>query len=225
MEYINIAVDGHSASGKSTICDLLAKKLNINHLSSGGIYRAIALYFLQNKIDYNKYVSNDEENLKKVEKELKNCKIDIKFDNFIQKIFLNDKDVTDELNTDEISNISSIISQNLYVREFVKNIQINLASTQNIIIDGRDITSEVLKDTKYKFFVTASIEKRAERRYLQYNKKVPLDKIKEYLTMRDYRDEHRDICPLKIVKDAIIIDSTNLTIDETVDKMLSYIKI
>ena len=139
MEYINIAVDGHSASGKSTICDLLAKKLNINHLSSGGIYRAIALYFLQNKIDYNKYVSNDEENLKKVEKELKNCKIDIKFDNFIQKIFLNDKDVTDELNTDEISNVSSIISQNLYVREFVKNIQINLGLVK------RRIKSSTLK--------------------------------------------------------------------------------
>ncbi len=224
MEYINIAVDGHSGSGKSTVCDMLARKLNINHLSSGGIYRAIALYLSENNIDYNKYLLKDEKIQKEIEKELKNCNIKVKFENFVQKIFLNNIDVTDNLNTEKISDISSIISQNLQVRELVKKVQLNLAKTQDIIIDGRDITSEVLKNAKYKFFLTASIDVRAERRYLQYNKTISLDKIKKYLIERDYRDEHRDICPLKIVSDAIVIDSSNLNLEETVNKMLSYIK-
>lgn len=224
MEYINIAVDGHSGSGKSTVCDMLARKLNINHLSSGAIYRAIAFYLSENNIDYNKYLIKDEKTQKEIEKELKNCKIKVEFENFVQKIILNNVDVTNNLNTEKISDISSIISQNLIVRKFVKKVQLNLAKTQNIIIDGRDITSEVLKNAKYKFFLTASINVRAERRYLQYNKTISLDKIKKYLTERDYRDEHRDICPLKIVSDAIIIDSSNLNLEETVNKMLSYIK-
>lgn len=224
MEYINIAVDGHSGSGKSTVCDMLARKLNINHLSSGGIYRAIALYLSENNIDYNKYLLKDEKIQKEIEKELKDCNIKVKFENFVQKIILNNIDVTDNLNTEKISDISSIISQNLQVRELVKKVQLNLAKTQDIIIDGRDITSEVLKNAKYKFFLTASIDVRAERRYLQYNKTISLDKIKKYLIERDYRDEHRDICPLKIVSDAIVIDSSNLNLEETVNKMLSYIK-
>lgn len=224
MGYINIAVDGHSGSGKSTVCDMLARKLNINHLSSGGIYRAIALYLSENNIDYNKYLLKDEKIQKEIEKELKDCNIKVKFENFVQKIILNNIDVTDNLNTEKISDISSIISQNLQVRELVKKVQLNLAKTQDIIIDGRDITSEVLKNAKYKFFLTASIDVRAERRYLQYNKTISLDKIKKYLIERDYRDEHRDICPLKIVGDAIVIDSSNLNLEETVNKMLSYIK-
>lgn len=224
MEYINIAVDGHSGSGKSTVCDMLARKLNINHLSSGGIYRAIALYLSENNIDYNKYLLKDEKIQKEIEKELKDCNIKVKFENFVQKIILNNIDVTDNLNTEKISDISSIISQNLQVRELVKKVQLNLAKTQDIIIDGRDITSEVLKNAKYKFFLTASIDVRAERRYLQYNKTISLDKIKKYLIERDYRDEHRDICPLNIVGDAIVIDSSNLNLEETVNKMLSYIK-
>lgn len=224
MEYINIAVDGHSGSGKSTVCDMLARKLNINHLSSGGIYRAIALYLSENNIDFNKYLLKDEKIQKEIEKELKDCNIKVKFENFVQKIILNNIDVTDNLNTEKISDISSIISQNLQVRELVKKVQLNLAKTQDIIIDGRDITSEVLKNAKYKFFLTASIDVRAERRYLQYNKTISLDKIKKYLIERDYRDEHRDICPLKIVSDAIVIDSSNLNLEETVNKMLSYIK-
>lgn len=224
MEYINIAVDGHSGSGKSTVCDMLARKLNINHLSGGGIYRAIALYLSENNIDYNKYLLKDDKTQKEIEKELKNCDIKVEFENFVQKIILNNVDVTDSLNTEKISDISSIISQNLQVRELVKKVQLNLAKTQDIIIDGRDITSEVLKNAKYKFFLTASIDVRAKRRYLQYNKTISLDKIKKYLIERDYRDEHRDICPLKIVSDAIVIDSSNLNLEETVNKMLSYIK-
>ena len=221
MSFVNIAIDGHSASGKSTICDLLAKKLKINHLSSGAIYRAIALYFIENNLWLNFLDKKQNDNIKK---SLENVKIEVKFDNFIQKIILNNVDVTDKLNTDEISTLSSIVSQNLIIREFVKDIQLNLANNQDIIIDGRDITSEVLKSAKNKFFVTASLDERAKRRFIQYNNNLSFEEIKENLRERDERDEKREICPLKIVEDAIIIDSTNLTIDETVEKILKNLK-
>lgn len=224
MEYINIAVDGHSASGKSTVCDMLAKKLNINHLSSGGIYRAISLYLKNNNINYTNFANNDENTLNSVKKCLSKINIKVKFHNFIQVIFLNNKDVTNLLNNEDISKISSIISQNKMVREYVKNIQIKLANSQDIIIDGRDITSEVLTKTKYKFFITASIDVRSERRFLQYDKKIPLEIIKQDLINRDYVDEHRAISPLKIVDDAIVIDCSNLTIEETVDIILKHIR-
>lgn len=223
MDFLNIAVDGHSASGKSTVCDILARKLNINHLSSGGLYRAISLYLKDNNLDYLKYTNNDEFTLNYVKNELKNINIEVKFENFVQKIILNGTDVSNKLQTNEVSKIVSIVAQNLEVREFVKKIQLHLAKTQNIIIDGRDITSEVLKDAKYKFFITASIKARAERRYLQYNKTIPLKTIEKDLQDRDYQDEHRTLSPLKIVDDAIVIDSSNQTIEETVNEILKYI--
>jgi len=201
--YYSIAIDGPSASGKSSVSKLLAKKLNINHLSSGALYRAIAYYLIQNNIN---------ENL--VENYL----------NQIELIFLNNEDITDKLQTNEISTLSSIISQNKAVREFVKEIQINVSENQNIIIDGRDIASVVLPNSKYKFFITASIKARAKRRYLDYKKKIPLRKIEQDIKTRDERDVNRDISPLIKTKDAILINSSNLTLEETVDKILNYIK-
>jgi len=224
MSYINIAVDGHSASGKSTVCDLVAKKLNINHLSSGALYRAIALYLIRNNIDYKIFLKG-EENFIDIKKILKGVKLNVTFENFVQKIILNNEDVTNLLNTSEISFLASNISQNILVRELVMEVQKKLAKTQNIIIDGRDITSVVLKNSKNKFFITASIDSRAKRRYLQYNKKIPLKKIKQELLERDFKDETREISPLKIEKDAIIIDTTNLTTEKTVDKLIDLIKL
>ncbi|MBE5746076.1 MAG: (d)CMP kinase [Clostridiales bacterium] len=211
--YYSIAIDGPSASGKSSVSKLLAKKLNINHLSSGALYRAIAYYLIQNNIN---------ENL--VENYLNQIEIKVKFKNFHQLIFLNNEDITDKLQTNEISTLSSIISQNKAVREFVKEIQINVSENQNIIIDGRDIASVVLPNSKYKFFITASIKARAKRRYLDYKKKIPLRKIEQDIKTRDERDVNRDISPLIKTKDAILINSSNLTLEETVDKILNYIK-
>lgn len=211
--YYSIAIDGPSASGKSSVSKMLAKKLNINHLSSGALYRAIAFYLNENKINPNE-----------VEKNLNKINIKVKFENFHQMIILNGEDVTEKLNTSEISLLSSIISQQKEVREYVKNIQLDLTKKQNIIIDGRDIGSVVLPNSKYKFFVTASIEARAKRRYLDYDKKMTLKEVEEDLRLRDERDKNREICPLKQAKDAVLIDSTNLTLEQTVDKILKYIK-
>lgn len=211
--FYSIAIDGPSASGKSSVSKLLAKKLNINHLSSGALYRAVALYLHENNIDE-----------KDVNDHLKDIKIKVKFENFQQIIYLNGNNVTDLLHNNDISTLSSVISQNRKVREFVKDIQLGLTKKQNIIIDGRDIASVVLPNSKYKFFVTASVKARAHRRYLDYNKQIPLEQIEEDIMLRDERDTNRELCPLVKVKDAILIDSTHLTLEETVNKILNYIK-
>jgi len=213
MKKITIAVDGPSASGKTTICKILAKKLNINHLSSGALYRAIALYMIQNNINENE-----------IQNHLNEINIKVKFNNFIQNIYLNKIDVTNNLHTEEISLLSSLISQKIEVREFVKEIQRNLAKNQNIIIDGRDVTSVILPNSKYKFFVTASVDARAYRRYIQYNKTEKLEDIIKDIILRDERDKNRKICPLRKTEDSILIDSTNMSIEETVNTMLSYIE-
>lgn len=213
MKYFSIAVDGPSASGKSSICKVLAKRLNINHLSSGSLYRAISLYLINNNI-------KDTE----VEKYLNKINIEVKFVNFLQKIYLNSVDVTEKLETNEISMLSSKISPINCVREYVKNIQRSLTKTQNIIIDGRDITSVVLKDAKYKFFLTASVEVRAKRRYLQYGKTIPLQKIIDDIKLRDERDYSRKISPLIKTPDSIEIDCSNLNLEQTVEEMLKYIE-
>lgn len=224
MKTVTIAIDGPSASGKSTVCDRLAKKLNINHLSSGALYRALTLFLIENRFDFNNLDSGKIDDEKAFNNLLKKAKIEVKFDNFVQKIFLNGKDVTDELNSEQISINSSIISQLKSVREFVKKVQVNLAKKESIILDGRDITSEVLKNSKNKFFITASVDVRAKRRHLQ-NPQESYEKIKEDIILRDERDKSRELCPLKIVPDAIVIDSSNLTIDETVDIILEKLKI
>ncbi len=219
---IVIAVDGPSASGKTTICDKLAKRLDINHLSSGALYRAITLFCKQNSIDVNLFVNNNKAEIQKI---LKQINIKVEFEDFIQKIFLNNIDVTNLLNTNEISNMVCFVSQNLMVREFVRKIQTDLAQKGNIIIDGRDITSIVLKDCKNKFFITASVQERARRRYEQYNKQIPIDKIERDIQNRDKIDQNRELAPLKIVEDAVVIDSSNLTIEETVDEIIKNLKL
>lgn len=224
MKTITIAIDGPSASGKSTVCDGLAKRLNINHLSSGALYRALTLFLIENNFDFNNLECGKIDDEKIFNNLLKKAKIEVKFDNFMQKIFLNGKDVTDKLNSEQISINSSIISQLKSVREFVKKIQVNLAKKESIILDGRDITSEVLKNSKNKFFITASVDVRAKRRHLQ-NPQESYEKIKEDIILRDERDKSRELCPLKIVPDAIVIDSSNLTIDETIDIILEKLKI
>lgn len=213
MEKLVIAVDGPSASGKSTVCDLLAKKLNINHLSSGSLYRAVALYLYENNIDYDK----------NIEKYLKDINIDVVFENYIQKIFLNNEDVTSKLNQEIISTISSIISKKEYVRDFIKSLQLMLANEMDIIIDGRDITSVVLKDAKYKFYIDASCEERARRRFLQQQQKISYEQILEDIISRDKRDMERELCPLIKTDDSIVINTDNLTIEEVVEKMYKII--
>ena len=218
MKYTSIAIDGPSASGKSTVSSLLAKKLGFYHLSSGAIYRALALFMIENKITPDKF---NESILNKIN-------IEIKFnDNGNQLVFLNGKDVTTLLDTEEISKVSTIFASILSIREYTKKIQRDLALKHNIVIDGRDVTSVVLKNADYKFFLTASKKVRAKRRYEDYKKKgvkITYKEVYDSLVKRDNANEHREYGSLIKTKDSILINSSNLTLDETVEKMYNYIR-
>lgn len=218
MKTISIAVDGPSASGKSTISKLLAKKLGFYHLSSGAIYRAIALFMIENNVLVETYN----------EKILNKISIQIKFNESGEQIvFLNNREVTDLLNSEQISKVSTMFASILSIREFTKKIQRDLATKYNIIIDGRDVTSVVLKDADYKFFLTASKKVRAKRRYNDYKKKglkITYKEVYNNLIERDNANEHREYGNLIKTKDSILINSSNLTIEQTVDKMYKYIR-
>lgn len=215
---ISIAMDGTFASGKSSIARAVSKRLNILYLNSGQLFRACGLYCLENNID-----PNDKE---KVVEAMKNVELEIKYIDGNQHTYLNGVDVSDKLNTKTMGVYSSIVSVYPEVREKTINIQRETAKRQSVIIEGRDITSHVLPNADYKFFVTASEKVRAKRRlqdFVNAGEKVTFAQVLADLKDRDYRDSHRDICPLVRTPDSVYITTTNLTLDEAVEKVLSYI--
>lgn len=209
---INIALDGLSGSGKGALADGLAKKMNLIHLDTGAIFRAIALSFVNNNILLP--TQND------IENQLKTINIKVIADENGQKVFLNGKDVTNFLRQETVSKVSSIVSTNQNVRAKYLEIVEDFASLHNCIIDGRDITSIVLPNADFKIYLTASEETRAKRRYdenISKNINCTFEEVLENLRERDYRDTHRDIAPLIIVSDAIVVDNTNLNIEQTIE--------
>ena len=218
---ISVAIDGPSGSGKSTISKLLAKKLGFLTLDTGALYRAVAYYFLKNNIDYN--VADN------VIKNLKNINISVRHEKNRQLVFLNGQDITNFIRTPEISSAASDISAIPEVREFLINIQRNFAKSHNVVMDGRDIGTVILPNADVKFFLTASPKARAHRRYNQLLKKNPNQKIKlndilNSMNTRDFNDSNRKTSPLVPDKDAIIIDNSSLSLNETVDIFLNAIK-
>lgn len=207
-----ISFDGPAGSGKSTIAEIVAQKLKFHHFNSGSIFRAITAYLLKN---------NQEISL------LKTIEIKVKFINNAQHVFVNDEDFTPILRDNTISvnvaKFSALEDVQLSAQKVMKNFCLN----NNVVIDGRGLGNEVLPNAEYKFYLDCSIEERARRRFLEEKEKgnnVSLDEIKNQLTVRDKLDRERTIAPLTIPKGAIIIDSTNLTIDEIVEKILKFIK-
>lgn len=216
---ISIAMDGTFASGKSSIAREISKRLNILYLNSGQLFRACGLYCLENNIDPNDKSA--------VVKAMENVKLSIKYIDGKQHTYLNDVDVSDKLNTQIMGVYSSIVSVYPEVRDRTIEIQRNTASTQSVIIEGRDITSHVLPNADYKFFVTASEKVRARRRYEDFKnagEKVSFAQVMRDLKERDYRDSHRDICPLVRTPDSIYISTSNMTLEQSVEKILGYIK-
>ncbi len=209
-----IALDGPSASGKSTIAKLLAGILGIKYLDTGSMYRAITHYLLTNKIDLN----NEEE----ISTSLNN--ITIAYLN--NDIELNGEVITNELRTDVINKNVSLVSSYLSVREKLVNIQQEISKIDSIILDGRDIGTVVLPEAKYKFFLIASAEERAKRRLGDENSKsrYTYDEVLEDIKRRDHLDSTRAISPLKKAEDAIEIDSTNMSINEVVETILKYVR-
>lgn len=208
MSNFIIALDGPSGSGKSTIANILAKKLKISYLNTGSMYRAVTLFFLENNIKKSDKIDIDL---------LRKINIDIKED----RVFLNEKDVSDKIRNKEVTENVSWVSSIFLVRKYLVDMQRKISQNKSIILDGRDIGTVVFPNAKYKFFLVASSEVRAKRRYEQNEIDKSLEEIQKDIEKRDYLDSHRKISPLKKAEDAIEIDSSNLTIDETIEEIIN----
>lgn len=213
---INIAIDGHSGSGKSSVAMLLAQKLGFKVLDTGAIYRGMACEFDSQGLKVEEQV---------VEQFAENLKIEVFFKEGVQHVSVNGTDWTSHLRGVKISALSSQISPFPILRDKVTIIQRKFAKENNCILEGRDIGNVVLPNADVKLFITASVEERARRRLLQLSdNKESYEEILENLKLRDYRDEHREVAPLKVASDAIVIDTTNLNLEETVEKCYQIIK-
>jgi len=216
---LTIAVDGFASSGKGIVCSKIAKKLGIVHFETGAIYRALGLYVINNHID--PYNENE------VVANLKNIEITLNHHDGEQITILNGIDVSSEIRTSKVSDVCSIVSPYEKCREFVLDIQRKAAGSMDLIMEGRDITSHVLPNAKFKFFLDASLDVRAKRRFEDLKKNNPsitLEKVKEDLKERDRRDQTRELSPLILTEGTIHIDNSDMTIDEEVELMIKIIK-
>ena len=214
MKKISIAIDGPSAAGKSTIAKIVAKKLDYVYIDTGAMYRCVGYYCLENNVDLH------DENA--VTQALDNIKIEM---NSANQVFLNQEDVSAKIRHDRISMAASVVSTYQEVRNFLVLQQRQMASQGGVILDGRDIGTVVLPYADYKFFVTASEEVRAKRRFDQIKDKqnVSYEQILKDLQIRDYNDTHRKVAPLIPAKDSIILDTSDFTLDQTVDMCVDII--
>ena len=221
MKYVSVAVDGPAGSGKSTITKLVAKELGYNYVDTGAMYRALTYKFLSNGLK--ELEENDIKNL------LENVDFRVEYVNGVQYVYVNDVEVSDKIRTAEVSKYTSLFAKSPAVREFLIDTQRNLAGTNNIIMDGRDIASVVLPNADVKIFLTASVEERARRRMLDFERQgienVDFEKVKEDIKTRDWQDENRDIAPLIKVESATLIDTTTMTIEEVVARMTNLVKV
>jgi len=211
----NIAVDGPAGAGKSTIAKLVAKKMNLIYVDTGAMYRAMALYLLRMGVDI-----NDDD---AVIKECVNADITIKYEDGAQVVYLNGDNVNAFLRTEEVGNAASKTSVLAPLRAHLLSLQQNLAKTSDCIMDGRDIGTCVLPNADVKIYLTASSEVRAKRRYDELTAKgeiCDLAKIKADIEERDYRDMNRETAPLKQAEDAVLVDSSYMTIEEVVEEII-----
>lgn len=220
MKYVSVAVDGPAGSGKSTITKMVAKSLGFNYVDTGAMYRALTFNFLSNGLD-----ELEEEEIKEL---LSKTDFKVEYVDGVQYVYVNNEEVSDKIRTAEVSKFTSLFAKSPAVRDFLIDTQRNLANTNNIIMDGRDIASVVLPNADVKIFLTASVEERARRRVLDFERQgienVDFEKVKEDIKARDWQDENRDIAPLIKVESATLIDTTSLTIDEVVEKMTELVK-
>lgn len=216
---ISITIDGPSGSGKSTVADILADKLNINHLNTGALYRAITYGCMKTGIK-----PNEDE---KIANFIANCELNVKFEQNEQKVYLGKHDVTSYLRQNDVSINTPLYSVNPSVRQGLTDFSRKLSKEIDIILDGRDCGSFVLPNANYKFYLDASIEERARRRQLELKSKgenVNLDTLIKQINERDEFDKNKKIAPLVVPKGAIIIDNTHLNLEQTANEMIKYIK-
>jgi cytidylate kinase len=211
-----IAIDGPSGSGKTTIAKLIAKELGFNYLDTGALYRAVAIALRANKVE----PEDGDDKLREVLH-----RTDVSFRD--GKVYLNGRDVSEEIRSKEVDHFSSVFSARGIVRAFLLDVQRNAAIHHEMVVEGRDTTTVVFPDSKKKIFLDASIEERAKRRYLQYKGKgldISMAEARKGIIERDQRDASRDIAPLKKAADALLVDSSSLSIDEVREKIIDFIK-
>ena len=212
----NIAIDGPAGAGKSTVAQKVAKELSFVYVDTGAMYRAMALYLLRKGVNREK---PDE-----IGEACQNAEISIEYQNGEQIVLLDGENVNAHLRTEEVSAMASVSSAVPRVREKLLDLQRKLARTMSVVMDGRDIGTTILPDADVKIYLTASSLTRARRRYLEYQEKgeaCDLAEIQKTIEERDQRDMTREISPLCQAEDAVLVDSSELTIDETVEKILS----
>ncbi len=215
----SVAIDGPSGAGKSSVSKAVAKAAGFVHVDTGALYRALAFTSIKNSVD----ISNADA----VNEMLTNTKLSLKLDADGQKVLINGEDVTGQLRTEQVSMAASNISKIPAVRAFLLDTQRKTAEEMNVIMDGRDIATVVLPNADVKVFLTASPEKRAERRYkelLAKNEEVEYNKILEDVIKRDRQDMEREIAPLRPSEDSVIVDTSEMSFDESVEAITRLIK-
>jgi len=216
---MNIAIDGPVGAGKSSIADQVAERLNILHLDTGAMYRTFALFALRSGVD----MASEEELSALVEK----VQVNVRYENGAQRTLLFDEDVTDLIRSGEVSAAASAVSKWPAVRKRMVRAQQELAAQADMLIDGRDIGTVVLKDSPCKIFLTASAEERARRRYEQNVAKgdmTPYEQVLSELNARDLQDMTRKTDPLRQAEDAVLVDSTDMSIGEVVDAIVKIVE-
>ncbi len=218
MSSVNIAIDGPAGAGKSTVAKGLAKKLGFIYVDTGALYRAIGLFAIRKEVN-----TKDAEGVSAL---LGDIKIELKFVDGAQRVFLNDEDVSEAIRTPDASMAASNVSAIPNVRAFLLDLQRDIAKKNNCLMDGRDIGTVVLPDAQIKIFMTADVEERATRRYKELQEKGINDSYEQVLKEmkeRDFQDSNRPIAPLKPAEDSMIFDSTGLTLQESIDRLSALI--
>lgn len=218
MKKIQVAIDGPASAGKSTVAKIVAKKLHFIYCDTGAMYRSVTFAALKNHVKL-----DDDQALKEL---LKTIEIRFVPAEPEQRVFVNDEEVTQAIRTPEITNNVSLVSAQPSVRAELTKRQQKIAETGGIVMDGRDIGTTVLPNAEVKIFLVASVHERAVRRFKENQTKgidTPLDVLEKEIEERDYKDSHREISPLTQAKDAVLVDTTSLTINQVVDKILEII--
>ena len=216
---MNIAIDGPAGAGKSTIAKRLAKKLGFIYVDTGAMYRAMAYYFLQHNID-----AKDENAIAAA---CPDVDVTITYENGEQQVLLNGENVNGVIRNEEVGNMASSTSVYPVVRKKLVELQRQLAKSADVIMDGRDIGTCVLPDAQVKIYLTASSATRAKRRYDELTEKgvsCDLAEIEKDIIDRDYRDMHRETSPLRQAEDAVLVDASDMTIEEVVERVVSLYK-
>ena len=216
---LNVAIDGPAGAGKSTIAKEVAKELGYIYVDTGAMYRAIALYLIRNgvKAEENELISE----------KCKEADVTIEYVDGKQVVFLNGEDVNGFIRTEEVGSMASSSSTNQDVRKRLLGLQRELAEKNDVIMDGRDIGTNILPNAQAKIYLTASIEVRAKRRYDELVAKgieCDYEEIKKEIAIRDERDMNREIAPLRQAKDAVLLDSSELSVEEVKERMIQIIK-